>query len=486
MSIQNKLKTIIVVISFLSSGLVFANTDKDSNVDDLKEFSNLKVRTKSLEKRVKLLKKQASAIYPSKVDSAEQENDFHTLLEMSAHGPVVVSSPTFGVRRATGDEYEYESKTITSLSTINDDLVLLHLRKKIDVYAQKHNIKAPNRPIVVLSGALEGAIHYTEDYKDTNKTDINLEGAQLDVISEIGPWITSAFIITYDDDKLDGTGTRVSNSKLSLNRAFFSIGQLNKNPFYLTVGQIYAPFGRFSSNMVTKPAVRKLGRVKDRMAILGFSKKALNFQLYSLAGETKGPNESFVDTVLGHSGFNIGNNFKIGDFKIDVEASVIGNIAEAEGFQKSVFIENKQLHSRVWGVDGRIRIKYDPFTIASEYVGATRRFDHRDMSFNGNGAQPQAFSLEGSVDFKTLACPSTFAVGYGETWQALAIKQPKKYYFIQYDVEFLRDTLFALEYRYDVNYGTQDIATGGDTPLSAVTPAGKYQNIATAKVFVWF
>src|SRR3990170_2352658 len=99
-----------------------------------------------------------------------------------------------------------------------------------------------------------------------SQVDVDLSNAELDIIGETGPWVTSAIIATYDNERLTGsTNTRVSNSRLRIDRGFITIGQLNKCPLYLTIGQIFAPFGRYSSNMITTTPTRSLGLFKDRI-----------------------------------------------------------------------------------------------------------------------------------------------------------------------------------------------------------------------------
>ncbi|EKD45784.1 MAG: hypothetical protein ACD_69C00136G0001 [uncultured bacterium] len=479
----------ITIIFVLFSSNIFAKNTPKENVGDLR------ARTKSLEEQVKILQSQIDVAHPgmsksiAKIQKSDgydkdNKNKFDTLIEMYAHGPAVVTSPAFGIRRAAGDEFEDESPLMTELPKINEDLVLLHIRRKMDKYAVKNNIEIPTRPIIALSGALDGNINYKQEYNKLNKLDVNLDGAQVDIIGETGPWVTSAISITYDDERVSG-GTRVSNSKLKLDRGFITVGQLNKSPMYFSIGQMFVPFGRFSSNMLTKTSTRLLGRTKDRAVILGYSKDAFNVQIYGFPGETKGTNNGTVKSFLGHSGFHIGNNYKIGKVKIDLEGSAIGNIAESDGMQKNVFALNatsESIHSRVWGINGNIRVKYDPFTVSSEYIGAARRFDSRDLAFNNQGARPQAINVEGAVEFKTMGRPSLFAIGYGQTWQALSLALPKQNYFAQYDVDIFKSVYFAVEYRHDVNYALSDTATS--MPAGSIT--GRHKNTVTGKIFVYF
>ena len=354
----------VAFVFILFSSTVFAAIDVDKKY-------NLRERTKVLEEQVRLLQSQIDVAHPgmsksiAKMQQAdgydkENKNRFDTLVEMYAHGPAVVTSPAFGVRRAAADEFEDDSPLMAQLSVINEDLVLLHLRKKMDNYATERNIEIPTRPIIALSGALEGMVNYKYGYNKTDKVDVDLSNAELDIIGETGPWVTSAIIATYDNERLTGsTNTRVSNSRLRIDRGFITIGQLNKCPLYLTIGQIFAPFGRYSSNMITTTPTSSLGQFKDRMVVLGYSSGLFNVQVYGFPGETKGVNNGSAKSFLGHSGINIGTDYAIGKFQFDIEASAMGNIAETDEMQKNVFAKtttSESIRSRVWGIDGRIRL----------------------------------------------------------------------------------------------------------------------------------
>ena len=495
---KNKFMFAVFVFILFSFGSVVSAATTPHKKSALKEnISDLRARTKSLEEQVMLLQNQIDVAHPvlsenmMKMQKAasydkDNKNRFDTLVEMYAHGPAVVTSPAFGVRRAAEDEFEDESPLMAQLSSINEDLVLLHLRKKMDTYAVKNGIEIPTRPIIALSGALEGMANYKYDYNRTDKVDVDLSSAELDIIGETGPWVTSAIIATYDNDRLTTTtGTRVSNSKLRIDRGFITIGQLNRCPLYFTIGQIFAPFGRYSSNMITTTPTSSLGQFKDRMVVLGYSSGLFNVQVYGFPGETKGVNNGSAKSFLGHSGINIGTDYAIGKFQFDVEASAMGNIAETDEMQKNVFAKtttSESIRSRVWGIDGRIKAKYAPFTIMSEYVGAARRFDLRDLMFNDAGARPQALNVEGSIEFKTLDKPSEFAIGYNQTWQALALELPRNTFFVEYDIAFFKSTLFAIEYRHDINYRWNDKATG----MLAGSVDGRHKNTVTAKIAVYF
>ena len=465
--------------------------------------NNLAVRTNALENQVRVLKSQLDQMQNKGKGSVPEDNNkfqFNSLLEMYAHGPAVVTSPAFGVRRAA----DGHSDLMVKLPSMNEDLVLLETRQKMDNYATEKGIPIPTRPIIALSGGVEGVVNViTNDrYSTTTKSDINLSMAELDVIAEAGPWATAAMIINYEDKKDSASAdsvTRWNNSRIRLDRGWLTIGQLNRSPVYFSIGQVYAPFGSYNSNMVTTSSTQILGRVKDRMVTLGYDQFGVYAQVYGYAGETK-PTSS---EIIKHGGFNLGYRYDCENFGMEIGAGVIGNLAESQGMQDNIFGKPKttvdgvitrgdeRMTSRVYGLNGHAKATfYDTVTLLAEYIGASKSFDQTDLMFNKHGAKPMALNVEGSVNFNTVGRPSSIFAGYGWTNQALLLAVPKQSFFAGYSVSPIKYVLAAVEYRYDINYNNSDTSDstgnfGRNIPTSG-PGASRHNNIVTAKIGVYF
>ncbi|CAL7959501.1 conserved exported hypothetical protein [Gammaproteobacteria bacterium] len=500
---KNKLILIFFTTALFSSMSIFA---ADNDVVAKKSVSNLAARTNALEDQIRILKSQIGQTQrkenkenkTNKGDVGVSDNSpfqTYSLLEMYAHGPAVVTSPSFGVRRPD-DNY---SDLMNKLSSMNEDLVLLGLRKKMDNHAKEEGIPIPSRPIIALSGAVEGQVIYNsnDSFTSTSKSDINLNTAEIDVIAEVGPWATAAMITKYEDKKdtasVDSV-TRWNNSRILIDRGWVTFGQLNKAPVYFTIGQVYAPFGSYSSSMVTTPSTQILGRVKDRMVILGYNQFGAYAQAYTYAGETK-PAKS---EVIRHVGLNLGYKYECENFMMNVGAGAIGNLAESQGMQNNIFGKspvyssgNEQMISRVVGLSGHVKaVLYNTYTLMAEYVGTAKAFDPTDLTFNGYGAKPQALQIEGAIKFKAFDKPGFAFAGYGLTNQALALQVPKQTFFAGYSVSIIKYTLASIEYRHDVGYSLAD--TSGSTGFGRTvsyptkTPTRRHNNKITAEIGVYF
>ncbi|MBU0744236.1 MAG: LbtU family siderophore porin [Gammaproteobacteria bacterium] len=482
---KSKLIFVAFITAFFSSAAFAGNATYKKEISK-ENITNLKARTLLLEKQVRSLQDQIDVVQTTD----KYVNNLDYMVEMYAHGPAVVTSPALGVRRSADDA----SDLMVKLPSINEDLVLLKLRQKMDNYAIENHVPIPDRPIIALSGGVEGQIKDSYAYNRTDKTDFNLSWAELDVVGEAGPWATAMLTLSHDGTKLNNS-TRVRNSRIRVDQGFVTVGQLNKFPLYFTLGQLYLPFGGYSSYGITDPSTKTLGRVKDQAAVLGFSWNGITAQAFGYPGETNGAATS-KSNIFQHAGFNLGYEYSKDKFKVNIAGSIIGNLAESDGMQTNVYsasntdrtiVGSETLNNRICGVDGRIKASYDMFTVLAEYVGATKKFNSNDLSFNGQGAKPQAFSAEGVVEFSIKGKPNNFSLGYGQTWQALALNLPKHNFFVEYGVSLVKNTILSFEYRHDINYGWNDVAKGNGTlPQVMVDGVGRHSNSIIGQLGIYF
>jgi len=485
--VRNKLILLSFTTALFSSTAVFSvvTTKPASN----KTISSLSARTNALEDQIHSLKSQIDQMQKSESNSDSDNGQLKTLMELYAHGPAVVTSPVFGLR-GPSDNYEL----MINLSQINKDLYFLKLRQKMDDYAGENEIAIPRGPVMVLSGGIEGQIVYkgNDGYSKNSKTDVNLYRAELDVVGEVAPWATGVMIINYDDKDRKSSGgsvARSNNSRLRIDRAWITLGELNKFPAYFSIGQMYAPFGLYKSFMVSTPVTRYLGRVKDRMVILGYEDSGLYGQVYAFSGETK---KDKSNEIVRHGGFNAGYTYGSGDVKLAIGGGILGNLAESQemqnifGVDKVTGVSAERINSRVLGYNGRAKLDIYSFTLVAEYIGASKAFDSNDISFNSVGAKPQALDVEGAYSFKIKGKVSTLFAGYNQTSQALALNLPKQSYFAGYSMALMKNVIAGIEYRHDVNYNWGDTATSTNGTVLLGSVKGRHSNTVTTQLGVYF
>lgn len=423
----------------------------------------------------------------------QQELIKHLEAEHFLHGVTVTGSRLVGLRSAYDG-----SDLIVNLSTMNEDLRLLQQRQEIRKDLEKAGLPFPDvfHPLIELSGSIEAQGIYQHRYQGITTDDIDLTRAEFDVLTYISPWVLGLMSMSYDNSPLPanviGAGQRVANSRVFLKRGFITIGNLNELPLYFTIGQKYAPFGRYNTQLLSLPSTLALGRTRERMVELGFFEDGLYASLYAFRGDA-----NVASSGINNGGANLGIKKSFDKVGYDIGAGYIGNIADAEGLQNTGaslinafqgFGYNNAtelLQHRVSGTDLHAELDLDKFNFIGEYILANRSFDPIDMSFNNNGARPTALHAEGDYNFTFFDKPTTFTLAYENTSEALAANLPLNSYIAEVTISIWKDTIEGLEYRYDQNYPSSDVSSGQGFPIP-VNSVGGSQNTITAQIGIYF
>src|SRR3990167_2431356 len=411
-------------------------------------------------------------------------------------GLTVITTPYFTDKPAWDG-----SDLLVNVPTMNEDLRLLQLKSELNKHYQELGIPFNQRPVIEISGAIEGDIYQGNSYGRTI-SDIDLGRGEIDFNADISKWASGFLSIDYDGAPVI-TGNRVgrvSNSRLYLRRGFLTIGDLDVLPIYFTIGQFYVPFGQYNSAMVTSPLTQTLFRTNTRAALLGFSEDGVYAQAYAYHCEThKG-----TDTNVNEWGTNLGYNSPVDQkFIYGFGAGYISNVADSQGmlnngnediltnFQGFDTRDSSLLQHLVPGLDLHGNMGFGHFNFFGEYITSLTPFAAPNMSFNLNGAKPAAIHAEADYSNHWWGRPITFGMAFGETWQALALNVPEYSYTLVGNISIWKDTIESLEYRHDINYGSTTQANGGNrastpgnTPIFGT--AKRARNIVTLQVGVYF
>lgn len=400
-------------------------------------------------------------------------------------GTPVIVSPYLGLRSET-DVFDL----IVNLPSVNEDLRILKQKQEIADAYRKHNLPIPDVPLLNLSGKVEGQITAARLYTDQHSTNVNLTGAELDIAGMINRWSTLLLAIVYDSAP-PAVGTVVDNSRLFLDKGFLTLGNLDRSPFYATLGQFYVPFGQYSTLMISDPLTKLVGRIKARALLLGYDQ---DFGIHRVNASLFGFRGYANNTInVTQYGANLDYLIREEKWKGNLAASYVANIGDANTFQQnggpSGFTgfsnTSESLIHRVPGFDARGSFSMGPFDIFAEYVTATDSFSAINLTYNAPGAKPSAFHIEGVYNFKILDKNSLISVGYDMTSEALALLLPERRYIATFSISLLENTIQSLEYRHDINYGTSDFATGQGLPV-VPTGLGHTSDTVTFQVGFYF
>lgn len=422
-------------------------------------------------------------------DASQDEQSFQRKLALLFSSTPVFTSPFMGINTAFDG-----SNLIVNESSVNLDYRLLKQRQAFQHQLLAQGFGLPQHPIVELSGKLEGQVMYDNTRPGQQKTDIDLASAALDTFIGINPWALGFMNFQYDNSPNSSDPVRTNNSRIFLRQGFLTLGRLDQSPWYATVGQIFVPFGQYSSYFISDPLTQDLGRAKERAVVLGYKPQE---GLYANAYVFKGIQDANKEL---EGGGTLGFNQKWGDFSVDASTGLISNLAESEGMQAngagsnvpfSGFGQNEiteRLVHSVPGMNVRSTFSYGAYNLFAEYVRAIKRFDAQDLAFgdinNLAGAEPQAFHLEGVYSFYIYGKPSSVALAWGFSKEALALLLPEQRLMAAFNYSPWIDTLATLEYRHDIGYSTNDRASGRcNTANCTATPFGPVSRSDDALTF---
>lgn len=401
------------------------------------------------------------------------------------------------------------SNLLVNSPSVNTDLQLLAIRKVIHKQLNAMGgllFDEPYHSHLLMSGLVEVQAGYINNGGAPSNSGVDVTNMSLDFFY-IGPsdWTLGFIEFMYNNvsprnDVWDShNGYTVSNSRVFVNKAFITIGNLDKTRWYSTFGQFYVPFGVYSSVMVSDTLPKLVARTKGRALLVGFApdndkKNSFFASAYIFRGDSHANSTSRIN----NGGINVGLLFDLGCVTGKIGAGVIGNIADSGGMQLgNGFANYEQIVHRVPAYNLRATIDIgEHFDIIAEYVGATKKYNPNDMSFNNHGAKPSALDIELSYSF-TILCdrPSSIGIGYGKSNQALSLGIPLTRTSLVLNTSFWRNTLQSLEFRHDRNYAASDVANG---PIFSPVPSdstcksascsgnGKSDNAVTAQFDYYF
>lgn len=471
----------------LLSGQTLAAKNNNEQVSNLeKKIAHLQDEIDAIDAKQSTAKKKSKSSHKQK----KVEQNLTVLGHMVQSGVTVSTTPFLGLR---------DGNVLYNVPSMNEDLRILKQRERLEKQLNKLGTSLNKKALIGISGALEGYFIEQNNWKSKWSGNTDLGTAELDIGIMAGSWIDGFMSITYDSTSME-TGSRVPNNVLYLQRGFLTIGNLQKSPFYFSIGQMYAPFGRYASAMLTTPLTKSMGRISARTAVLGYSKGSFFAQVYGFNSASR--NTAGWPTDEG--GVNLGGEFDNGIRDIKFGVGAVSNIADSQGslsngasggytgFAHSG--SNFVLKKEVPAVDAYGEYTRGNWNIIAEVLSAVDSYASFDMFYGAtnNGATPGAVHAE--VDYAThfFSKPATFAVTYGQTWEAVAMNLPRYSVAMVYDVQAWKRAAIGIEVRHDINYkagtvggGATGVAPGSSTSIAPVCE-GSSRDIVTMRFGLYF
>lgn len=382
------------------------------------------------------------------------------------------------------------------------DQAVLAKRQADDAALTKAGLSLPSQPRLLLSGKLEADAIYDDQYRGKSTTDLNLSAAELDILATVNPWTSGFMAITYDNSMTNtsnASARRLDNSRMRLDKGFITLGNLDKSPFYGSFGQMYVPFSRYDSWMISDPLTKFVGKTKARAITATYLRQSGNLRPYVegfwFKGDASYANDGNASQAK-QGGADTGIVFKRDKLTADLGVSYISSIADSDGLQGTGassgfkgFNENSDKEKLVHAVGGAAahgNVGYGNFYFNGEYITALQEFSQSDLTYNNGGAQPKAWNTEAAYLFHLFNRSSSIALGYSRSYEALGLNIPEQRYMLTMAMTLLSNLTAYLELRHDINYGNDNTATGRGTTAYIKDNLGRNDNAITFRLGMYF
>ncbi|MBP9723015.1 MAG: LbtU family siderophore porin [Gammaproteobacteria bacterium] len=353
----------------------------------------------------------------------------------------VGTGPYFGI----GSNYD-GSDLVVLQPNIHKDLSLLIQHQRTAKFTKEY--EGPRSPYVQISGYLE-AQTTVENQAHNN---INLTASNLDLSAWVNNWLTA-----YTNFGVETDDTKDQHFRMIM--GFITLGNLNYSPFYVSAGQMFVPFGSFSTGTSAIGAIpRSVGRILEQAVSAGFyQENGLHVSGAVYDGKTQNSYHDNIDqyagTVSYTQPYNVDNWLKKG--KIRAGASYTNNIAESNVI-RTIFINNAPLDHYVPAFDLFANASVGPFVARWELVQAIKHFSIKDLTQAGKPVKISSFMSELEYDTNIFNKGTAFVLHYSRIFQGSVASRVKHQYGVTTSVNILRDTLLSFEYAHQTTYSNHN------------------------------
>ena len=299
-----------------------------------------------------------------------------------------------------------------------------------------------------IGGALEIEATQSDTYAGVNSNDLALAKAELFVDAQPHDLVGTHIQLLYED----------GSSNITLDEAIVSIGDTEKYPIYLDIGQFAVPFGGFDTAMNSDPLSKTLGETAEGAILVGYNFDQFTVQGYAFNGDTqKAGDEDEIDQY----GFSASVESEVDGVNFTGGMGYISNITDASGLGDNV-TGNTALNSYVKGFEVHGSLANGPFTFYAGYMAALDSYKVGELAFNGSGASPETWNLEGVYSLPVQGKETSIAFTFQGSEEALAIALPETRIGGAVTVQALDNVSVTGEYIHDEDYDIDEGGTGSD------------------------
>ena len=308
-----------------------------------------------------------------------------------------------------------------------------------------------NRPRIQVGGEVAADLKYyqggTSSAVSSKYTEsFALSTAKLDFAVD-----ASKMVSGYISLGMDKKGT----STFSVQQAFFTYGNLNVNPFFVTAGAFYVPFGRYADYMVTDTATETLGQTKANAIDLGVTKKGWTVEAYGFQSAYKNKSTDTNPLIDGGVNVQFDKNFSKGELTLG--AGYLSNMANTDSFVAAAGTTPKATGTRVGAVNAHARFQNSKMDLIAGYVKAMKKFGSAANAGSLSGKEPTAMDLQAVYKAHFHSKPWYLGAGFENTSDAGHYTtdtgpMPKSQFSAMVDTNLFKNTALMFQYSHQKMY----------------------------------
>ena len=301
---------------------------------------------------------------------------------------------------------------------------------------------------IEIGGVAEVEASYSDPDEGESSSDIVLATMELAVAAQVNEWVSAESTLLFEEDDTD----------LEFDVAYISIANPDQ-PWFVTTGLIYEPFGTFETNLISDPLTLEVGETRESTILGGIEYNGFTGGIYVFNGDLEKDGDDDIDNFGAFAGyeqesekstfaFHLGYINDIGDS--DTLQDVIQDNIDAAGVEYSDFVGAVSL-------DGTFT--YGPFNLIGEYIMAIDDFEFDELAFKDDGAEPEAFNFEAGYSFTLAGIDMTAAIAYQGTDEAVALELPEERIMGGLSADIFESTALSIEWAHDEDYSASDGGT---------------------------
>jgi len=277
-------------------------------------------------------------------------------------------------------------------------------------------------------------------------SDLTLATLALSLDAPLGDWAALHLSSLY--------GQR--DTPLEIDEATLTLGNPAHSPFSLTLGQIYLPFGRFDTHLVSDPFTLELGGGRETAALLAWERDGLQAAVWLFNGDLDEAGGNSFDNGGARLGYAQGDEAQ-GGF---LGAGYTNDLADSDGIGGALEEAGiGRVGDAVAGPGLDVAFHAAGFHWIGEYLTALDGFQPEELAHRNRGAKPAAWNLEAGYAFDLAGYAATAAIGHQQTRQALALGLPASRWALGLSLALTGQ--IGLGWARDSDYGRADGGSGG-------------------------